>query len=255
MKYNGIDPRTLDPRISIAKEIPPGAPASELETIKGAEGEIVAGRTIKHGEYKVIVNVASRTRAGAWEVREKLAAWARSVDTVTHKLVPTHRPARYYDAIFKDISEPEFTFGFGVITITFAVPRPISHGIEENYSAASGIEGESTRLVVDAAGSSYIRPMLEITARETERIELKVDGTLFMAIDRPFVQGDILNVQTDPPAVWVTTEEDGKQPAEKYLDYTVTDLEGLCHQLQPGLHSVSSDQADRISATWRDEYL
>lgn len=254
MKYNGIDPRTLDPRISIAKEIPPGAPASELETIKGAEGEIVAGRTIKHGEYKVIVNVASRTRAGAWEVREKLAAWARSVDTVTHQLVPTHRPDRYYDAIFKDISEPEFTFGFGVITITFAVPRPVSKA-----STATG-QGFVTpfaphgSVTVNITGTTYTHPSIEIGAAEGTRVEVEVDGEICFAIDKTFATGDVIIIETEPPAVWVENEE-GRQAAEKYLDYTVTDLDRLCHLLQPGSHIVGADGIRSIHVSWREEYL
>lgn len=254
MKYNGIDPRTLDPRISIAKEIPPGAPASELETVKGAEGEIVAGRTIKHGEYKVIVNVASRTRAGAWEVREKLAAWARSVDTVTHELIPTHRPERYYDAIFKEISDPEFSFGFGVITVKFAVPRTISKSVTEQQETAADPDGTGVAMLVESGGSSYIRPVLEIETKQTSRLELLVDDGLVMAMNYPFAKGTVLTVQTAQPAVRIENEN-GAQMAERYLDYTVTDLDELCHRLQPGLHTISCPQADRISATWKDEYL
>lgn len=254
MKYNGIDPRTLDPRISIAKEIPPGAPASELETIKGAEGEIVAGRTIKHGEYKVIVNVASRTRAHAWEVREKLAAWARSVDTVTHQLVPTHRPNRYYDAIFKDISEPEFTFGFGVITITFAVPRPVSKATISTGASWVTMDGPTASTPVTINGTTYTHPWLTITAIEAERVEVDVDGEICFAIDKTFAMGDVITIETEPPTVWVENEE-GRQTAEKYLDYTVTDLDRLCHLLQPGDHRVTADGAKILNVQWREEYL
>ena len=256
MKFNGIDPRTLAPGISIAKEIPPGAPASSLEVIEGAEGDIVAGRTIHQAEYTVRINVGSRTRQGAWEIREKIAAWARATDTVTHELIPTHRPTRAYDAIFKAISDAEFVFGFGVIEVIFAVPRPITHALVEEYESATQQEDEEgTTLVLDVAGTSYIRPTLQLTAMECERLEVKADGKLILGLDMPLMEDDVITVQTDPPALWVTTQEAEMQPAEASIDYTVTDLHQLAKTLQPGLHMLKSQQAKRITATWRDEYL
>lgn len=249
MRFNGIDPRTLHGGISIAKEIPPGAVTSQLETLVGSTGEIVAGRTIRQGEYIVRVNVAGKTRQQAWEIREKLAAWACAADEVTHELIPSHYPDRAYDAILKEISPPEFTFGFGVVDVVFTLPRPIAHSIQERTYTAS-----STALTVNVGGTSYIRPTLQLTTRAGSRVEVSVDGKTLLAVEHSFGSGDVLTVQMDPPVVSIRSGGSVYR-AEQYVDYTVTDPESFCKALKPGSRSIRCDQATQITATWKDEYL
>lgn len=249
MKYNGIDPTTLHPGISIAKEIPPGAPTSQLETLIGASGEIVAGRTLKQGEYIVRVNIGAKTRKDAWEIREKLAAWACAADTVPHALEPTHWPDRAYDAVLKEITPPEFVFGFGVVDVMFAIPRPIAHSIQDRTATGSG-----TALTMQVGGTSYARPTLKVTTRSTSRVEAGIGSRTLLGVNYSFSSGDVLTVQMDPPAVWIRSG--GREfAADKYVDYAVTDLDTFCQLLTPGSRSIQCAQASGITATWKDEYL
>lgn len=249
MKYNNVDPTTLAPGISIAKEIPPGSPTSQLETLSGSTGEIVAGRTLKQGEYIVQINVAGKNRQQAWAIREKLAAWACATDTVTHPLQPTHWPDRAYDAILKEIHPPEFVFGFGVIEVVFAIPRPIARSVTERSASAS-----SSSLTIQVQGTSYARPTIKVTTKGASRVEIALGSRVLMAVDYAFASGDELTVQMDPPAV--TIKSGGREfQADKYVDYTVSDPETFCQLLQPGQRSIQCAQASKITAAWKDEYL
>lgn len=248
MRYNGIDPRTLHAGISISKEIPPGAPSSQLETLTGSTGEIVAGRTLKQAEYIVRVNIAARTRKEAWDIRAMLAAWAMSASEETFQLEPTHWPGRAYDAIFKEITPPEFVFGFAVVDVIFAIPRPIALGTDER--TASG----ETAAQMAVTGTSYIHPHITVTIGDAYRAEIAVDGTVYAAVVYPFSAGDVLMVSTSPPSVMIISGSSAIA-AERYVDYTVTDFDALCEKLTPGNHELSCAQGSGLSAAWREEYL
>lgn len=248
MRYNGIDPTTLHRGISIAKEIPPGAPTSQLETLTGASGEIITGRTLKQAEYIVRINIAGKTREEAWGIREKLAAWACSADETTHELVPTRWPGMAYDAIFKEITPPEFVFGFAVVDVIFAIPRPIAHSVNERSVSGSSVAEFAVM------GTSYARPEINITMVSGYRAEITVDGKLYAAVSYPFQSGDVMSVQTNPPGVVIATSGSVIQ-ADRYVDYAVTDLDAMCKALTPGRHSITCAQASGISVRWREEYL
>lgn len=254
MRFNGVDPTTLHAGISIAKEIPPGAPTSQLETLTGSTGEIVAGRTLKQAEYIVRINIAGKSRAEAWDIRARLAAWAGAAETTTHELIPSHWQGYAYDAILKEISPPEFTFGFAVVDVIFTIPRPIAHGTVNRTATKSTTDGSGVSLNVNVLGSSYIRPTIQITTLATSRVEITVSGTVYAAVGYNFAAGDILKVQCDPPAVEITSGGN-TIAADRYVDYTVTDFEALCKALTPGIRYIGSAQASRIYALWREEFL
>lgn len=248
MKYNGVDPTTLHAGISIAKEIPPGAPTSQLETLSGSAGEIVAGRTLKQAEYIVRINVAGKSRAEAWTIRALLAKWACATDSVPHELEPSHWAGMAYDAVLKEITPPEFVFGFGVIEVVFAIPRPIAHGTYAR--SASG----STSATISVQGSSYIRPEITITTRAVSRVEIAVDGKVYAAVDYVFPAGSSLVVVNDPPRVEIV-RAGSTIAADEYVDYTVTDFDAMCKALSPGTRRLSCNQASAIAARWKEEYL
>lgn len=248
MRYNGINPTTLHRGISIAKEIPPGAPTSQLETLTGASGEIITGRTLKQGEYIVRVNIAGRSREEAWAIRAKLAAWARSADDTTHELEPTRWPGVAYDAIFKEITPPEFVFGFAVVDVIFAIPRPIAHAVRE--STATG----STEAALSIQGTFYAQPEVILTMAGAYRAEITVDGTVHAAVSYPFKAGDVMTIRANPPEVIIATSGSILQ-GDRYVDYAVTDLDALSRALTPGSHSVACAQASGITVRWKEEYL
>lgn len=243
MKFNGVDPRTIA-GVSIAKEIPPGAPSSQLETLQGSGGEIIAGRTIQQGEYIVRINIAGKTRQEAWKIRKLLAGWACAADTVTHELIPTHWQTAAYDAILKEITPPEFTFGHATVDVVFTLPRPIAHDV--SYQTKSG----GSSVAVSIGGTSHARPSIALHMASSSKLELKLDGTTYFAMNGGYSAGDTVFVWSDMSAVIVNTTN-----AERYVDYVNTDFEALYKACTPGSHTISCAQASAIQVTWRNEWL
>lgn len=282
MKYNGIDPRTLHPGISIAKEIPPGTIASQLETLAGSTGEIIAGRTIKQAEYIVRVNIAGKSIGEAWKIRALLAGWARADDEKPRELIPTHWPEVHYDAILKEISPPEFVFGFGVIDVVFTIPRPVAvenqtrsynTAVEAAAEDSNGqqlltmtgeefLTSEGENFVVTGAdsgtltigGTTWTRPLIGVSMYDAEGMTLMIDGKTVLSLSGSYKRNDFVFVYTDPPKVQVM---DGGMPYDvnDRLDYTVTDFEAICKALTPGTHTISATGAATISVVWRDTWL
>lgn len=287
MRFNGIDPRTIHPGVSIAKEIPPGAVTSQLETLTGSTGEIVAGRTIQQGEYIVRVNIAGKSRAEAWKIRALLAGWARADDEKTRKLIPTHDPTVHYEAILKEISPPEFTFGFTTVDVVFTLPRPVAIDNEEQtYStemasqAVQSIEeaesyqyfltddgyvfntadGEvfltksTDESELTIGGTTWVRPAIAMYMYAAEGLTLMVDGKPVLSISGEYEEGDSVFIYTDPPSVQLM---DGSMPysIDDRIDYTVTDFEALCRALTPGKHTITAVGAATLTMTWRNAWL
>jgi len=248
MKFNGIDPRTLHPGISIAKEIPPGSVTSQIETLAGSTGEIVAGRTIQQGEYIVRTNIAGKTPEQAWEIRALLAGWAKAADAKTRKLIPTHWPKVSYDAIFKEISPPEFFRGFATVDIVFTLPRPIANSLQESIETGEG------EVQITVGGTTWTRPSITITTGSTNGLTLSVDGKKLLALSGQYEENDFVFIYTDPPSVQLM---EGGMPEmiDDRIDYTVTDFEAICEALTPGTHTIRAEGASVVSVSWRDAWL
>ena len=255
MTYNGIDPRELHPCISIAKEIPPGAPGSQLEYIRGGNGEIIGGRTMKASEYRVTINISAKTREAAREIRAMIAAWACPMDTQTHQLCPTHWPAMAYDAVLKEITQPEFSFGFATVDVIFSIPRPIAYSTILRRASASSEDGGGVNMHLSILGTSYARPELAITAKDAVRVEVLAEGKMLFAIGKGFAAGDVIRMRTDVPGVTISRASGTTERGEQMLDYASTDLDAFARAMKPGRRSISCAQASSITATWRDEYL
>lgn len=251
MKFNGIDPCTLHKGISIAKEIPPGTVTSQLETLSGSTGEVIVGRTIKQGEYIVRINIAGKYRAQAWEIRKLLAEWARTTDMVTGELRPTHWPDVHYDAILKEISPPEFTFGFGVIDVVFAIPRPFA--VSNILLGATNIEGGSVKPVI--GGSSYTRPTIWLYCKGGTGVYLNVDFKNYLRLTGTFEAGEQVEITTNPPNVRIRSTSGVWSDANDRIDFTATKFLKLAEAFTPGEHNVMSAQASQIKIQWRDEWL
>ena len=251
MKYNGIDPTTLHAGISIAKEIPPGTVTSQLETLGGSTGEIIIGRTIQQGEYIVRVNIAGKSTAQAWEIRKLLAGWACAADQVTHKLIPTHWTDVYYDAILKEISPPEFLFGFAVIDVIFAIPRPIACSVRGTVFEGEDGVSENT---VNIGGSSYARPQIILMMNAGTGLSLKVDGVVLLALTVSFAKDDIEEINIDTSYVRVR-KRSAWSTANSRIDYTQTDFQKLAEAFSPGEHTITCEEASMITGNWRDEWL
>lgn len=248
MKFNGIDPRTLHRGISINKEIPPGTVTSQLETLAGADGEIIAGRTIKQGEYVVRMNIAGKTPEEGWQIRQLIAGWARAADEVTRKLIPSKQPNVYYDAILKEISPPEFVRGFVVVDVIFTVPRPVAMSVKA--STAEGI----APLTATIGGTTWTKPAITLTMLAGTGTTIEVDGKTLLAITGEFRDNDFVFIYTDPPNV-VLMAGGPQEDINSRVDYIQTDFEALCKAFKPGTHTIEAANAYSITLQWRDCWL
>lgn len=253
MKYNGIDPRTLHPAISIAKEIPPGTVTSQLETTSGSTGEIIAGRTVKQGEYIVRVNIAGKSRAEGWRIRALLAGWARALDDQTHELIPTHWPQVAYDAILKEITPPEFSFGFCTVDVIFALPRAVAHDLA--VTKLPRVSGEHVkRFLVD--GSTYAKPEMTATLMESgDSFRIFVDDVCYVTMNGDFGVSDGLVMKNTPKFRLYDASESTFAPIDDRIDPLNTDVQAMWEALSPGWHTIRTEPASEIELTWRNEWL
>lgn len=253
MKFNGVDPRSLYPGISVAKEIPPGTVTSQLETISGTGGEMVVGRTIQQGEYIARINIAGKNASNGWEIHRLLKAWARPMDATTSELVPTHWPSVAYDAILKEISPPEFRFGFVVIDVVFALPRPIAH---DRAATTANTGGTAGALSINVGGSSYIRPIIRAKASAaTSDMVLYVDDKPYVRVVTPIKSGDVLAVYADG-RLELTEASTGKTvDVTDKVDYVATDLQAMQEALTPGKHAIRTAPASALDMEWRCEWV
>ena len=242
MIYNGRDLLSAHPKLSIAQEIPPGGATWSVTSLPGKTGERFAGARVEQEEYRVNINVACRSRAEAWEARAAIAGWACSNDKPA-KLIPTHWPQVHYMAMCKDISPPEFTRGFGVITVSFALLRPIA--TENHITAASG-EGKAG---LSITGSETARPVISQTLATAEaEIKLSLDGVGFfrLAPMQPYKRGAVIEIDT----LNRTVKVDGAH-SETDIDYPMT---RWAPGFAPGYHTIGSNDAGALRVEWRNEW-
>ena len=252
MKYNGVDPRTLHPGISIAKEIPPGALTSQLETLSGSSGEIIIGRTIQQAEYIVRINIAGKNKEEAWRIRKLLAGWACAADTQAHPLIPTHWDTVSYDAILKEITPPEFKFGFATVDVIFALPRPIAVDTMENTAIGASGEGVCKPMI---EGTSYARPTITAYLGSMVIMRLYVGSKCLFGLSQSLAAGTAVEISTNPPNVRYKPSGGDWQDGNALIDYTRTDFQALAEAFTPGEKTVTCAMASQINVTWRDEWV
>lgn len=242
MIYNGIDLLSVHAALSINKEIPPGAAARNLTSVAGLDGERFAGAAIQQDEYKLRVNIAGRSRREAWEVRALLAAWAYSSDRPA-ELIPTNWPSVHYMAVCKEVSPPEFTFGFGTVTISFALMRPIA--IDNVLSRAAGSKSAVMAITGSAPARPVIRQKLDAAA---SRVTISLDGKPFMVLvpSAAYPAGSAIEIDTAARSLTV----DGV--------HRETDIDYAASIWRPGFvkgaHTVASSAAGRVEIEWRNEW-
>lgn len=254
MTYNGIDPRTLHPRISIAKEIPPGAPSSTVETIVSGTGEIIAGRTIKQTEYTVRINIAGRSARDGWEIRSIIAAWARPTDKSPCRLVPTHWPTVYYDAICKEVSAPEFSFGFATVEVVFLLASPVAKSVRVNTASPAAGAVRTVRI----GGTHYATPTIRMTNLQsaTTKLCLMVDDEQLLSAQGNFPAGASVTLYGgNHPRLTLTTASGTTTDITDKIAYDETDFSKLWEAFAPGTHELMTVPTSAIGLEWRDEWV
>lgn len=253
MLFNGQDPVDLHPGISIKKETPPGSVTSKLETLSGAFGELVVGRTIQQGEYKVEFLIRGNTREKIGTIRQLLSSWARPMDVSTCELVPSDTPDRAYAAMCKKVGEPKFKHSSATIEVVFAVPRPIAH---DRYPRTASTDGKAEALVVDVRGSSFIQPEVKLTLPSTAgAVTLYVDDKAYFRLVAPLSAGDSVIIRNDAQIDLFDASANTTASAAVNVDYVATDLFAMWKALYHGRHTVRGEPACAIEMNWRDEWV
>lgn len=253
MTFDGIDPRSLHAGISIAKEIPPGAPGSNVETVAGGVGETLAGRTLTQTEYTVRVNLAGRDVRQGWELRKILAAWARPTDKTARRLVPTHWPTVYYDAVCKEIAPVEYSVGFATVEVVFLLLRPIARSIHLS-SASATAKGNMTARI---GGTHYARPdisMADLTAG-TSGLTLYVDDAPLLKLSGTITAGSTITLHAGDRPTVSQTAGGAETDITSRIAYADTDFDRLWEAFAPGRHVVRTVPTSKIKLQWRDEWV
>lgn len=242
MKFNGVDPTTVHPAISVKKEIPPGMATRQNRTLAATDGEILTGKETGEGRYIVRINIAARTPAEAWEAREKLAAWAGGSGEGTNELEPTHRPERVYDAAVESISEPEFEPRFAVVDVTFLLPRPFTRS--KTQSAAQG-GGEVSFQIY---GSSAARPVIrQVLAQDCERVTWTMDGKALLDVIGVLTAGQVIEMDTTREKLTI----DGEIAMTAINPQATRWRPGFT----PGPHAILSTDGGTMEMRWHEEWL
>lgn len=241
MRYNGVDICQCYRGISVAKEIPPGMPGRSVETAGGWDGEMLAGVEMKQGRYLVRVNIAQRSKEEAWRARAALAAWADSTGGQLGAIEPTHWPGRAYDGVVNSISDPEFTFGFGTVDVTFVVPRPVAYDIAPSVATGNG----KAEMAVN--GTMPCGPTIKQTMSEARTgLKWKLDGETLLAITGALSKGDV--VEANLRDGWLKING---AHVESRIDVLATNWVA---SFAPGLHSVESQDGGAMEARWHTEW-
>lgn len=242
MRFCGIDPRTIHPAISIAKEIYPGMARREVMSTRGNSGETLAGYQEERDEAVIRVNIGARSRDEAYEARAALAKWAAASGEKTGVLEPTHWRGKAYNAILSEISPPEFKIGFATVEVIFVLPRAQAYDIAQSYAAGSG------KVDVTVGGSAKARPVITQTLdADASSLVWSVDGVPFMKLTGSIRAGS--KVEADFAQDSLTIDGAHK---ESMIDYTATTWHP---DFSPGRHAITSTDGGRIETRWHGEWI
>lgn len=242
MRFNGVDIRSVHPAISIAKEIPPGTAERVMETAEGADGEIITGERLRAGEYIARVNIAGRTPAEGWRVRELLAGWACAPGIQTAALIPTHNAARCYDARIKSISAPEFVRGGAVVEMRFFLPRATARDVIASSASGQG------RMTMRIGGTTACRPTIRQTIKAAQDgLTIRMDGAPVLTLTGALRAGQVVEMDTEAESVTI----DGAH-AESRIDPSGTRWRP---GWLPGTHDITSTDGGGMEGRWHNEWL
>lgn len=241
MIFDGQDLRSVHHALSIEKEIPPGTASIAYETLSGTAGEIITERRVKQATYTARVNIVARSADDAWNVREKLAAWAHRDDIALRRLIPTHKPDRFYEAALESISDPEFKRGGAVVEVRFIVPRPYALDANERITYGDG------SLEMTIGGSIICRPVIRQTIQtDREAVSWKLDGGNLLRVLGALSAGDVIEMDLKYGKVTVNGEN-----AVSRLNHELT----VWHPpFTPGNHRVGSSDDGAMEMRWRTEW-
>lgn len=242
MRFNGVNPSDLSPKIFVSHEIISAIPPRELQMMDSERQMYFSGTKIREREIHLHLNFAGKNNAHANELA-RLAAGLFCTDQ-PGEYEPSHMPGMALTAILESASDPEWHWGFGVIEYVFKAPRPYFHATAETILTGTN----SIRMM--PRGTVPCNPTVGHTlAAASNALEITVDGVTVMRIRNPLgtqlAAGQIISVDFANRIVTVNNE-----PAMDYVDYTASNW----HPDITGAVVIGLNDSGATNVRWRDEW-
>lgn len=247
MTFNGVDPRSLSPKIFVEKEIIDVVPPRDLRVLQASAQAYYTGQDIKPRSIRLRLNFAGRSRTDAYDLTRQTAALFCTDEPKLY--IPSHETARGYDAILESASEPDWRWGFGVIEYIFTCPRPYMRSTAPiTATGADSIE-------LDTPGTVPIRPVItHQMAEDAAELVISVGDTSPRTIMR---LRDPAGEDLQAGAVYVIDYTRrlvtlNGQAANMYVDYTASTWQP---EIMPGTAEISLSDAGATSVEVIPEWL
>lgn len=242
MQWNGIDPNQIHRAVKRSQEGLP-AKARDIRTIETTKGTLVAYAVDEPGEFAAVLNIAARTGMEAEEAMEAIREWAMGGGGV-HELAPTNSPGKVYDAIFRNVSQPNLKRGvYGTCEVRWTLPNPCKRSTAQ--SVASVKNTTSLSLWVD--GTSETDALIEIIPKHAaSTLTLTLDGEIFFVRTAKTAAGQKLTIQMATGAVTLNGENAAAQTDWQQTDYD--------RPLTHGRHTLQCSTEADMTVRWYDRW-
>lgn len=243
MRFNGINPSEISPKIFVSHEIISSIPPREVRLVSSQTQAYLAGVNLSPREVHLHLNFAGRNIDNANELARRAAALFARTDLSEYE--PSHMPGKALSVILESASDPEWHWGFGVIEYIFKAPRPFYHSTAETIV----IGGRS--VYIEPRGSVPCAPEIMHTMEaEADALEITAGGATIMRIRDPY--GGKLSAGFKITVDFANRKVSiGNESAMDYVDYTVSDW----HPYIIGGALIGTGDAGETKVRWRDEWM
>lgn len=243
MRFNGINPSEISPKIFVSHEIINAIPPRSLRMATTSEQSYLAGVDILPREIHLYLNFAGKSHEHANSLARRVAALFCTSELGEYE--PTHHPGKALSVVLQSASEMEWKWGFGTIEYVFIAPRPYYHSTSETV-----IIGEDS-INIEPQSSVPVRPMITHTMiAAANALEISVGGSIVMRIRNPLgtqlQAGQVIKVDFSNRLVSI-----GSDVAMAYVDYTSSDW----HPKILGATTIEINDAGPTEVRWRDEWM
>lgn len=243
MRFNGINPSEISPKIFVSHEIINAIPPRSLRMATTSEQSYLAGVDILPREIHLYLNFAGKSHEHANSLARRVAALFCTSELGEYE--PTHHPGKALSVVLQSASEMEWKWGFGTIEYVFIAPRPYYHSTSETV-----IIGEDS-INIEPQSSVPVRPMITHTMiAAADALEISVGSFIVMRIRNPLgtqlQAGQVIKVDFANRLVLIAGET-----SMAYVDYTASDW----HPKILGATTIGISDAGPTEVRWRDEWM
>ena len=243
MRFNGISPSELSPKIFVPHEVIDSVPAWDLNLVNGQRQSYLNGIQIRERDIHLFLNFAGKNKENANELARMVAGLFCVEEPGEYE--PDQAKNLALTAILSGASAMEWHWGFGVIEYTFKAPRPYYHSIAETILTGTSI------IRMEPRGTVACRPVITHTmAAAAAALEIKKDNVTFMRIRNPLGSNltSGLKIEVDFVNRLVTVNNEA---AMAFVDYTKSDWHPDI--IKPA--TISLTDSGSTTVRWRDEWL